>query len=658
MRSCRLLMQVLLIAPLANTAMLRAQFQEPTADELKMTSDPKAPGAAAVYLYREETTDDDRHFHTYYARIKVLTEKGKELDTVRIPYERGESKVVHIEGRTIHADGTVIALTAKPDDVVDVKAKHYQVDTIVFTLPAVDVGSILEYRLQVRYNDDLVISPTWNLQQPYFVHKEHFMFHPAVPEGFFLRNDRGQMLDRLMWTGVRLPDGVTVQNSKNYYTLDVTDVPPIPDDDWMPPINGVSWKVSFFYTYALNRSAFWDYEGSQLAQVMNLVTQPTNTLKDAAAGIVSAGDSDDQKARKLYAAVMKLDNTDFSRVKSEAERKKEKLKEITSLDDVWKQKGGTGAQIAFLYAGLARAAGLKAYLMPVVDRDDAIFDIGNLTLKQFDDYIVRLVINGNDVYVDPAEKMCPFGTLLWTHTLTGGLRLADTDASLASTPASSYKDNVDQRTADLTLDADGNVAGVARILLTGADALRWRQLALRNDEEEVRKQFIDALRDDLPDGVEASFDHFIDLNDYESSMMAIVQISGHMGTATGKRYLLPGLFFQSRAKHPFIAQEKRATPIDVHYPRMERDEVVYSLPSGYTVESAPKLADVKWTGFAVLHSNSVTKEDSVEVDRVFARGFTYLAPEAYNDLHDFYLKLAEADQQQLVLLRPAAARGN
>ena len=208
------------------------------------------------------------------------------------------------------------------------------------------------------------------------------------------------------------------------------------------------------------------------------------------------------------------------------------------------------------------------------------------------------------------------------------------------------------------MDADGNVTGVVRILLTGADALRWRQLALRNDEEEVRKQFIDALRDDLPDGVEASFDHFIDLNDYESSMMAIVQISGHMGTATGKRYLLPGLFFQSRAKHPFVAQEKRATPIDVRYPRMERNEVVYRLPSGYTVESAPKSADVKWTGFAVLHSNSVTKEDSVEVDRVFARGFTYLAPEAYNDLHDFYLKLAEADQQQLVLLRPAAARGN
>ena len=40
---------------------LHAQFQEPTKEELQMTADPKAPGAAAVYLYREETTDDQLH---------------------------------------------------------------------------------------------------------------------------------------------------------------------------------------------------------------------------------------------------------------------------------------------------------------------------------------------------------------------------------------------------------------------------------------------------------------------------------------------------------------------------------------------------------------------------------------------------------------------
>ena len=84
---------------------LKAQFQQPTQEELQMTSDPKAPGASAVYLYREETTDDNLHFHSIYVRLKVLTEKGKEEATVRIPYERRKFKVSDIQGRTIHADG-------------------------------------------------------------------------------------------------------------------------------------------------------------------------------------------------------------------------------------------------------------------------------------------------------------------------------------------------------------------------------------------------------------------------------------------------------------------------------------------------------------------------------------------------------------------------
>src|ERR1700689_4236871 len=110
MRFRRLLVRVLIIAPLASTAMLRAQFQDPTTDELKMTSDPKAPGAAAVYLYREETSDDSLSIYTFYVRIKVLAEKGKDLATIRIPYQHGEFKVANIEGRTIHSDGTVIPL--------------------------------------------------------------------------------------------------------------------------------------------------------------------------------------------------------------------------------------------------------------------------------------------------------------------------------------------------------------------------------------------------------------------------------------------------------------------------------------------------------------------------------------------------------------------
>ena len=66
---------VLLLAAVA-PAVVCAQFQPINPDELKMTSDPKAPGADAEYLYFEEIDNDAIHSQNYYARIKVFTEKG------------------------------------------------------------------------------------------------------------------------------------------------------------------------------------------------------------------------------------------------------------------------------------------------------------------------------------------------------------------------------------------------------------------------------------------------------------------------------------------------------------------------------------------------------------------------------------------------------
>src|SRR5271165_5368245 len=94
------------------------KFQEPTKEELQMTSDPKAPGAPAVFLYREEITDNGNHYISEYARIKVLTELGKEWATVEVPYVPGYSEPPIIEGRTIHPDGTVVSLTGKASDLL------------------------------------------------------------------------------------------------------------------------------------------------------------------------------------------------------------------------------------------------------------------------------------------------------------------------------------------------------------------------------------------------------------------------------------------------------------------------------------------------------------------------------------------------------------
>jgi hypothetical protein len=254
--------------------------------------------------------------------------------------------------------------------------------------------------------------------------------------------------------------------------------------------------------------------------------------------------------------------------------------------------------------------------------------------------------------------MCPYGLLHWKHALASGFLLSDKKAVIASSPALAYTSSTITHSAFLDIDPAGGVSGTVTIVMNGQEALYWRQLALENDEEEVKKQFNEWMSDYLPEGVQGDFGHFLALQDDSVNLVANVTVSGNLGAVTGKHLFLPGLFFESRAKHPFVALDKRIIPIDVHYPRLEQDQVTYNLPPGFSVDNTPPAANAAWPGHALLKNVFTAKEGKVDVQRALAYNFTLLDPKDYSLLHDFFQKVAAADQQQLVLTRAPAAKGN
>jgi hypothetical protein len=661
-----LIRTALLLLATASPMLLVAQFQQPTDEELKMTADPKAPGAAAVYLNYEEVADDGLHYQSFYARIKVLTEKGKDLATVELPYLSGDTKITDIKARTIHSDGTIIPLEVKPENLLMMKSGDVTVSRKVFNLPSVEVGSILEYRYELRYDDDRYSSPYWEVQQPYFVHKAHYAFTPfkAFLKGqenltsTYLIDEHGNPANTLIWWQL-LPPGTEVKtDAVGRFSLDVSDVPATPDEEWMPPIHSILYQVLFYYKNASNAGAFWVDEAKRWGKDVDHFAEPTKQIRAAADGIVSPGDSDLDKAKKLYKAVQALDNTDFSREKTASERKQLKLKVAKHAEDTWAQKSGSSEDIALLYLAMLRAEKLTAYDMKVVDRDQGIFAPGYLSFHQFDDDIILLSIGGKELILDPGEKMCPFQTVHWKHSGAGGVRQSADGRGAAESPLQAYTANTLMRTGDLTLDNQGNLDGSLRFVMTGQEALRWRQAALENDESEVKKQFDKWIAGMVPDGVEAHIDHFLALDDPDSNLVAVIKAHGAIGSATSKRLILPGIFFEARGSHPFVDQAKRLEPVDMHYGEQVSDQVVYHLPAGLAVESAPQATKIPWEGHAVLIIQSKAEPGQITVARMLARAFTFAKPEEYQSLRDFYQKVASADQQQLVLTTAPAVKGN
>jgi len=662
-----------LLIALVSPAFLIAQFQQPTGEELKMTADPKAPGAAAVYLNVEEVANDPQHYFSYYARIKVLQEKGKELATVQLPYISSNVSITEIKARTIHSDGTVIPLVGNPEDILTAKIKNkegesLQISRKVFTLPSVEVGSILEYRYSLRYPDQAFQAPFWRIQQSYFVHKARYFFTPA--RGFFpgtpfappssLMDHRGSSINFLQWSAM-LPPGTQLKQDKaaQLFIIELEDIPPIPDEDWMPPTDNLFCHVKFYYTHAHNATDYWITEAKLWSKDVDHFADPSKAIKQEVFSVVSVTDPQLEMAKKLYKAVQALDNTDYSRKKSEAELKQLKLKEVHRAEDVWEQKSGNSEEIAKLYLAMVRAAGIKAYDMLVVNRNRGAFDQTILTFNQFDDDIIILNIDGKDIVVDPGEKMCPFQTVDWRHSGATGFRQGTDLRGVATSPLQNFADNKTTRTGDITLNANGAVTGNLNIVITGQRALYWRQLALQNDLDEIKKQFDHELESVVPDGVEAHVDHIDGLSDPEATFNVAVNLRGTLGSSTSRRLIVPGFFFQTRGGQPFVNQAQRKEPVDMHYPVQDIDQIVYHLPSGLTVEGAPRDSAVPWEEHGALVTKSKIEPGQVTIARSFTRSFTIARFYEYDDLRDFYLRVAAADRAQLVLAKtPPVPKGN
>jgi hypothetical protein len=194
--------------------------------------------------------------------------------------------------------------------------------------------------------------------------------------------------------------------------------------------------------------------------------------------------------------------------------------------------------------------------------------------------------------------------------------------------------------------------------MNGPEALLWRQLALTADAAEVEKQFGEAMRQLLPQGIEPAFDHFQGLDTPATSLLAVVKVSGPLATATGKRLLAPAFFFSTGAHKQFVDEPTRTIPVDLHYSEQIIDDVVYHLPAGVTVESAPPAAQLPWPQHAALITKTTTAPGVVDIKHIYARAFILLDAKEYPALREYYLKLAANDQQQIVLAPQAAASGN
>jgi len=675
-----------------------AQFQPVPKEELSMTADPKAPGAAAVYLYREETEDDPHAFRTIYARIKVLTDEGKSAAVVHISFPKtfvfnavgtnssrmssgnsnawdtpsiahlgedqpwdtdnyiGKVEIAALEGRVTHADGTVIPLTGKPSELL-VAMKGPRGTETSFTMPGVDVGSVIEYRYQVRY-DRYLTAPDWKLQKEYFIHKEHFVFRPSkqfLPQqskdvgagDSQLKDPHDNILTDIRFRPV-LPAGKTLTaDAMGNYVIDLTDVPAIPNEKFAPPLTDAAYGVDFFYTYTPDVKDYWQKQMSFWMKAVNAYTAPTQALQNAVKEVVSPSDSPLDKAKKLYDMVQKIENTDSS--PDGAPLTGSEFIPRGKVDSVLLSKKGSSNQIAFLYLALMRTAGISARPERIASRSLRIFSAQYMDNIQLDTVLIGLEIDGKEILVDPGTKMAPFATLHCAHAGAGGVAMNGNKAQIIVTPLQKNTDNSTLHVGTLNVSPQGAISGSLKIAFIGQKAIELRQLGVKLGVDVVKAEINAMIAQQVPAGIQAAVDHMVYLDEPDKQLLAVIPVSGSLSKNANGRIELPRNFFEAQEKNPFPAESARELPVDMRYPAQEQEQITYTVPPGYALEGNPQDANLKWEDNAAFQLRTKVEGSSIIGARILARGFTLLDAKDYTQLHDFYQKVVAADQQPLVL---------
>jgi Domain of Unknown Function with PDB structure (DUF3857) len=613
------------------------EWQPISPAELQMTSVPEAPGAPAVYLYRQVDRDDVANHQYNYSRIKILTEEGRKYANLEIPFFNKNEDVHSIKARTIRPDGTIANFEGKPIDKMIVKAKGVKYMAKVIVLPDVQVGSIIEYHYMNQLAEHYVFDSHWILSEELFTKTAKFSLKP---------ND--QFPVRFSWQG--LPPGVAPKNERNLVHLEINNIAAFQTEDYMPPQNELKARVDFMYSEETEMQAdkFWRKIGKKENDEVERFVGKRKAMEQAVAQIVTARDTPEVKLQKIYARVQQVNNTGLAVETTEQEKKREKEKAAKNVEDVWKSGSGNGREITWLYLGLVRAAGLEAYPVLVSRRSEYFFTPETMDPHRLDDNVVLVKLNGKDTFYDPGTSYTPFGMLPWPETGVQGLRLdKDGGAWITTTVPDSTVSNI-VRKADLKMTDQGELQGKVTVTFSGLEALSMR-LELRNQDETARTKYIeDVVREFIPAGIDVDLKNKPDWNSSSPTLVGDFEIKVQgWASQAGRRALIPVGLFGGPEKHVF-EHASRVHPIYFDFPTARIDDVTIELPLDWKVNSIPP--GHKDEGRVCSYNTTAeNKNGTLHLTRDLNINVLVLETKYYGALRKFFQTVKTSDEQQIVV---------
>jgi hypothetical protein len=525
--------------------------------------------------------------YRYAIRIKIFTDRGRDqYATVTVPF--APSIVVSdIAGRTVRPDGSTVEL--KPSDIFErtvAKIGDFSWRAKTFVLPAVEKGSIIEYRYTERHLGLLSDELQLFFQHAMPVVRSVLHIKPLAIPG---------VVTGMQAQWYHATPAPFTRESDGYMMTSQTNLPAFHDEPYMPPAAELQpWLFIYYVTPesaadTRDPSAYWLKTGKFLASSFKLASAKlvTPDITRAAEPVRAAPDLDGK-----IAAALDITRT-ATPLAAASPALRNKYKPDQTPIDTLKHGVGNESQIRTLFVALAMAGGLEVKAALGGNRESLFMDAASANVAFLPTRLLAVRFADAGRFIDPTNRYSPNGSARWQQESEPVLVGDDSNPGLVRVPLSGAYLSVKTRSGTLRLLEDGTIEGELGSEFAGHFSAGTKEAYDQVTQPEWEKGFKEAFTERMS-GAEITGIKFLGTDSAKApyGYSLHLKMPGY-AQRTGTRMFVKPAVFEYGDRAVFTAA-LRTNPIYFPFPWTERDTVTLTLPPGYEFEDAASLPSVKF----------------------------------------------------------------
>ncbi|PTX12280.1 uncharacterized protein DUF3858 [Pontibacter mucosus] len=632
------------------------KFGKVTEDELKMSSYDKDTSAAAVILSdygfaRFEYMGELKLVVERQMRIKIFKKSAYDLADFVVPYYQrgsGKERVSSVKGFTYNLEnGKIKKDKLEGSSIFDEKTSEYWYAK-KFTMPNVKEGSVIDVSYTVT-SDFIYALRDWEFQHKVPVAWSEF--RARIPEyfdykflvqGYHGLHKNEQLKETATGSAKSSPDMLN-----NAYVWIMKDVPALKEEKYITTVRDYQSKIEF----ELQRVQF----PGQTARIM------TGDWAKVTSDLLTEDRFGVQLNRSAFfkeqlAAVQGKYKTQPEQLAAIFDLVKSRMKwngnngyyANTTIRKAWDERAGNAADINLLLTSMLLEAGFDAAPVLVSTRSNGrVNPAMSPMITKFNYVITHVKLDDKEYLLDATDPLVPVGVLPG-RCLNGQGRLIKKGADrwVNLSPVTNYTKLV---SADLSMNAQGELVGTGRESLGGYGAINMRRTILDEGESKYTERLAKEVGDFKLTKPEVK-----NLEDLSSTLDITYNINVNGSGSNNSIIYLNPMLGRGEKENPFKLEE-RLYPVDFGTPIDETFVCRLAIPEGYEIEEMPQSIAVnlpenggRFTYMVQQEGNTLQVLSRLNINKpvFYAQEYAYLK--------EFYNRIIAKHAEQIVLKKIAA----